>query len=117
MKNMATNNFWLPAQAGTVQSCRLVATFTEVVKDLLRTDVLGGRADAWVGLAMVGPVTPPNLVGASARRGVVYLRESPSISKTLYSRTCIGHTTDLPAGWLGCGLMHGRRTRSRPTSV
>ena len=72
-------------------------------KDLLSTEVLGGKPIRRRGLAMVGPVTPPNLVGVPARRGVVYLRESHSISKALYSRTCIGTTTDLPAGWSVAG--------------
>ena len=86
-------------------------------KDLLSTDVLGGRATRGQGLGMVGLVTLPPLIGAPARRDVVYLRESHPCSKGLNFRSCIGYTADLPAGWSCCELMHGSRTRSSPTSA
>ena len=52
---------------------------------------------------MVGLVTPPNQIGAPARRVIVCLRESHSISKVLNFWTWIGASTSLPAGWLVAG--------------
>ena len=86
------------------------------LKDLLSTEVLGGKPARGQRPGMVGLVTLPPLIGAPARRDVVYLRESHSCSKGLNFRSCIGYTTDLPAGWSCCELMHGSRTRSSPTS-
>ena len=78
-----TANLWLPVPAGTVQSCRLVATFIEVEEDLLRTEVLGGKPATWAGArhGRTGdPATPP---WGADRQLLVCLRESELILTAL----------------------------------
>ena len=94
-------------RAGTVQSCRLVATNFDVVKDLLRTEVLGGRAEAWAGAGHGRAGDPAEPDWGALGQLPVCLRESELDLGALNFRTCIGATAT-PA----CGMAE-LRTDSR----
>ena len=96
---MATNDWQLAVPASAVQLVRPVGPLLRYRKDLLRTEVLGGKPICSWGEARHGrPGDSPNLVGAPMEREVVYLRESLTISEELNSRTRIGAQFHQPWG-------------------